>query len=996
MNYNEANTKKKKKRLVSHASKNKRKLTVSLFKLFLAGALFCIVVGMGIGFGAMKGILDDVPEVSAEDLVPQGYQTTIYNQNGKKVDTLNSYDSYRIYATIDAISDNMKNAIIAIEDERFYQHNGIDIRGIGGVAVNVLSGGKARGASTLTQQLIKNQVFNVGMNEKNRMETVERKIQEQYLAVELEKTMTKEQILEYYLNTINLGQGAYGVQAAANRYFNKDVSKLTISECAVLAAIPQAPTKYDPVENPEFNSTRRKDVLAKELELGFISEDEYNNALSDDVYSRIKSVHELTMANKSVNSYYIDAVIRDVKKKLVEEKGMTDAQASNTLYSGGLSIYMCQDDDVQKICDEIANDDSNYPQTASVGLEYVLSIEVPDKESETGTKDINVDTYNLLRYFRKKTENSKYNNIYSSEETAKAAADEYKKYLLGEYPGSKVLAEKLRTTMQPQISVTVMDQHTGQVLALVGGRGKKEGDLALNRATMSTRQPGSTFKVLAAFVPGMDSAGMSLATSYKDEPYKFKNGIEVRNWYGGYRGWASIHEAIENSMNIIAVKTITDVDPAVSIEYLKKMGFTTLVDGFTNANGDFVSDVNQSLALGGLTKGVTNIEITGAYASIANEGNYVEPILYTKVLDHDGNILIDNTPETHRAIKETTAWLATHAMEDVIKSGTGKPAQLKSKMPVAGKTGTTSSNYDYWFCGYSPYLTCSVWMGYDSNTDFSNKPSYHKKIWAKIMDAIIELKEQSTDVDFRKPEGIVQVTVCADSGLKPIAGVCPTATDYADKDNIPEKTCDVHKKVNICLDSKLPANKFCPHTKSISYSINEEEKTVRLEGVKDIEGMQETVSIGWLSQKCTMHTENSEYVITTYAGAGGTISNSQTVALGQSVTIVIEPDPGYKIAVLTVDGQEVKAKKKVTFKDVSSDHSVSVTFKETKKATQDNDDDDDDPIEPTPEPQTEAPTEAPAPEPQPEPEPQPQPETPSEESPFVSFLKNMFWMITMQ
>ncbi len=985
MNYNESNTKKKKKRLVSHASKNKRKLTVSLFKLLLAGVLFCIVVGMGIGFGAMKGILDDVPEVSAENLVPQGYQTTIYDQNGKKMDTLNSYDSYRIYATIDSISDNMKNAIIAIEDERFYQHNGIDIRGIGGVAVNVLSGGKARGASTLTQQLIKNQVFNVGMNEKNRMETVERKIQEQYLAVELEKTMTKEQILEYYLNTIYLGQGTYGVQAAANRYFNKDVSKLTISECAVLAAIPQAPTKYDPVENPEFNSTRRKDVLAKELELGFISEDEYNNALNDDVYSRIKSIHELNKANRSVNTYYIDAVIKDVQKKLVEDKGYTDAQATNMLYSGGLSIYICQDDEIQKICDDVVADDSNYPQTASVGLEYILSIEAPDNESETGTKDINVDTYNLLRYFRKKTENSKYNNIYSSEETAKAAAEEYKEYLLSEYPGSKVLAEKFRTTIQPQTSVTVMDQHTGHVLAIVGGRGPKESDLSLNRATMSTRQPGSTFKVLAAFVPGMDAAGMSLATSYKDEPYKFQNGIEVKNWYGGYRGWASIHKAIENSMNIIAVKTITDVTPEVSMEYLKKMGFTTLVDGFTNANGDYISDANQSLALGGLTNGVTNLEITGAYASIANEGTYVEPILYTKVLDHDGNVLIDNTPETHRVIKETTAWLATHAMEDVIRTGTGKPAQLKSKMPAAGKTGTTSSNYDYWFCGFTPYLTASVWMGYDSNTDFSNKPSYHKKIWAQIMDAIIETKAQSTDVIFRKPDDIVSITVCASSGLKPIAGVCPTATDYADKDNVPEKLCDVHKKITVCLDSKLPANEFCPNTKSFSYSTDEDKNTVTLEGAEDIEGLSATFSLSWLKQRCSIHSENSEFIITTSAGPGGTISNSQTVTMGKTVTIEIEPDPGYKIGELTVDGVKVKAKKKVTFKSVSSDHTVSVTFKQKKASEPDDDAGDPEPAPTT----TEAPpTEAPA-EPEPEPQPEPQPEQPSEESPFVSLIKKL-------
>ena len=353
--------------------------------------------------------------------------------------------------------------------------------------------------------------------------------------------------------------------------------------------------------------------------------------------------------------------------QLVNEMGYSAKDASNLIYAGGLSIYITQDDDIQQICDTVLNDPENYPATSQVSLSYQLTL--VDADGNT----TNFSTNHLLRHFQEKTGNSKYSLIYANEEAARAAADEFKADMLAENPDLSELMETYDTVIQPQISFTLMDQYTGQIKAIVGGRGDKKGNLVLNRATDSTRQPGSCFKVLAAFVPALDASGMTLATTYEDKPYNYTNGRPVTNWWGGsYKGFQSIRDAIRESMNVIAVQTITDVGPDVAFRYLVDMGMTTLVESETYADGTVYSDIQQSTALGGITNGITNEEITAAYASIANCGLYTEPIFYTKVLDHDGNVLIDNQPETRQVMKPTTAWLLNNAMKDVITSGIGR------------------------------------------------------------------------------------------------------------------------------------------------------------------------------------------------------------------------------------------------------------------------------------------------------------------------------------
>ncbi len=932
MNFSKNEVIKKQKHLVSKTSKNTEKLKVSFFKAFLICIVAFVAIGIGAGFGMMNGILDNAPNIDDINVVPEGFQTCIYNQDGELVKTLSTIDSNREYAYYDDIPESLVNAFIAIEDKRFRQHNGIDVQGIFRAAYEGIRNDFHfnQGASTITQQLIKNEVFNVGMNEDTFMESLERKVQEQYLAIELEKRLTKNEILEYYLNSIYLSQGCHGVQTAAQTYFGKDLSDLTISESAVIAAITQSPTKYDPIIHPENNAQRRQSVLDEMLALDFITEEEYEEACTDDVYSRVELHHDTVMEEQEANSYFIDATINALKDQLINEYGYTPTEASNAIYAGGLSIYITQDEAIQEICDTVLNDPENYPATTQVSLSYQLTL-VDDNENTT-----NFSTNHLLSHFKEKTGNNDYSLIYPNEEAARAAADEFKADMLAENPDLTFLLETYETTIQPQISFTIMDQYTGQIKAIVGGRGEKNGNLTLNRATDSTRQPGSCFKVLAAFVPALDTAGMTLATTYEDKPFNYANGRPVKNWWGdSYCGFQSIRAAIRDSMNIIAVQTITDVGPDISYQYLVDMGITTLVESEVYADGTVYSDIQQSLALGGITNGVKNVEINAAFASIANCGLYVEPIYYTKVLDHDGNILIDNQPETRQVMKPTTAWLLNNAMKDVITSGTGGPCALSSGMPVSGKTGTTSSDYDLWFCGSTPYYTASIWLGYDINTTLpKGSGSLHERMWSKIMQQIVELEGQEIK-DFPKVDGITTATVCTTSGLLPGEG-CETRTEYFAVGTVPGETCGGHVTIEMCEESNLPATDTCPTRYTFTYFRRNDGSIYIPSDMKD-----KNIPEGFEEQTCPLHpasdateepltpTDATYTIISSVNGTGGTITESCQVPAGGSKTFYITPSTGYAIADVIVNGTSVGAVASYTFTNVSGNATITVRFTAT-------------------------------------------------------------------
>ena len=777
MNYGKKGASKRQKQIASKSNMKKKRVGVRVFKALVACLLLVIVLGAVGGGLFIKNILDDTPTVTPDDVRPSGYTTFVYAQDGTEIERFVSSGSNRIYKNIDDIPENLGNAFIAIEDERFYKHNGIDMQGIiRAAAIGLTSGSFSEGASTLTQQLIKNNVFPNFTEEKTFYDRLERKIQEQFLAVEIEKQMSKSEILEAYMNTINLGQNCLGVQSASLRYFNKDVSQLTLSECAVLAGITQSPSNLNPITNPEGNQKRQHKVLKNMLDQGYITQAEYDEAIADDVYSRIQATNAV-VAEEAPYTYFVDALIDQVLQDLQDKKGYTYTQAYNALYSGGLTIKSTQDLSMQQIADEEVANNANYPGLIEYGLEYVATITRADGTVENYSTE-------MLRSYLVNTRGGSYPLVFSSPEAAQQAVDEYKSTL--NITENDAVDERVSISPQPQTSVVIMDQHTGAVKAIVGGRGAKNSSLSYNRATDSPRQPGSCFKVVSTYAPALDSCGYTLATTIEDSPFSYEDGTPVRNWWGNsYKGNVTVRKAIEQSMNVVTVKTLADITPQKGFEYLQRFRFSTLVDG-NDPNYPGYSDIQLPTALGGITRGVLNIDMTAAYAAIANGGKYTEPVLYTQILDHDGNVLLDNTPDTEQILQDSTAALLTSAMEDVITQGTGTRARL-SNMPVAGKTGTTTDNVDIWLSAYTPYLTCSVWGGYDSNKPMNNT-SWHLVLWRNIMERISANMEYK---EFTMPSDVTQATICTETGLLATSS-CPSITEYFATNTIPDEYCDGH------------------------------------------------------------------------------------------------------------------------------------------------------------------------------------------------------------
>ena len=807
MKYTKKDTSKKQKSVRSKKKKVEKKLAVIFLKAFLFCMLAGAVVAICAGIGMVKGVIDNAPEITSESVIPTGFKSTIYDAEGNKMQELIASGTNRTMVTIDKIPKHVQDAFIAIEDERFYEHNGIDIQGMMRAGVTFVTSGfkKMQGASTITQQLLKNNVFDF-MSEETLSDSINRKIQEQYLAIKLEESMEKDEILEAYLNTINLGQNTLGIQSAANRYFDKDVSELTIAEAAVLAGITKNPEGYNPIKNQEDNEMRRALVLNNMKEQELITLAEYEAAMKENVYDKIKNVNESVSVKSNVNSYFTDAVIREVLEDLKELKGYSDTQAYNTLYGGGLKIYATMDPKIQGIMDEELANPDNFPSNYKIGLEYAMTTVKKDGTTANYSQEM------LQAYFREKNGTDEYELLYKNEEEAQAAIDEYEATVIEK---DDTVYRNVKMTIQPQVSMILMDQKTGQVKGILGGRGEKTANLTLNRATDSQRQPGSTFKVVAAYAPALDAGGMSLATTQYDGPYLYEEGTDIRmvkNWTGyAYEGWTDLRRGIEQSMNILAVKTYTEIGSAMGLSYLDKFGFTTLQK--TGANTDY----GPAVALGGLTNGVSNLELTAAYASIANAGVYQEPIFYTRIEDSEGNVVIDRTVdrESHEVVTPETAWLLTSAMKDVVTKGTGGAVKFGG-MHIAGKTGTTTADKDVWFVGYTPYYTAGVWAGYDIPTKLAkSEKNYHKALWKSVMSRIHEELENK---DFEQPEGIVKASICSESGKRAIPGLCDcdqrgskVKTEYFAKGTVPKESCNVHLMAKVCAVTGQLATDRCHH-----------------------------------------------------------------------------------------------------------------------------------------------------------------------------------------
>ena len=812
MNYGKNEVARKLQRSSSKTQKVASKLVLWLVKLVLVLFTVGIILSVSLGYGIFKGIIDAAPEIDVASIEPSGYATMVYDSKGNLTETLVKSGSNRLEATYEELPQCLIDAFVAIEDSRFWSHHGVDLRSMIRAAVGILTNNPAGGGSTLTQQLIKNNIF-AGGNEDSFGEKLERKLQEQYLALQLEKIMDKEIILKNYLNTINLGNNTLGVKSAAKRYFGKDVSDLTLSEATVIAGITQNPTKYNPLseKGQKNNEEKRRVILQYMYEQGKISKEDQEEALADDVYSRIQNVDLVTQESQNPYSYFTDELTEQVMTALQEKLGYTESQASNLLYAGGLSIYTTQDPDLQAIVDEEVNNPDNY-DVVYYSVDYRLSIQ---HEDETVT---NYSDETMKTYYRTDLGQTSYNGLFKTKEEADAAIAAYKSAMTKE--GDTVLGEVVYYILQPQVSFVLMDQHTGYVKAVNGGRGTKEISLSLNRATNTLRQPGSTFKVLTAFAPALDTCGATLSTVYYDAPYTVGQKT-FRNWYAkkGYMGYSTIRDGIVYSMNIVAVRCMMEtVTPQLGVEYARNFGITSLTE----------TDYNAATALGGITKGVSNLELTGAYAAIANGGIYTKPVFFTKILDHNGKVLLENEPQTKRVLKDSTAFLLTDALAESMESSrmyaspgvslnsTSVPANIPG-MSNAGKSGTTTSNVDIWFVGYTPYYTAGIWSGCDDNQKISaigSSTSYHKRIWKQIM---ARAHEGLADTGFPVPDSIETASVCRKSGMLPNPGVCEADprgsavyTEYFAKGTVPTQVCDHHVAITVCGESGGLPTEFCP------------------------------------------------------------------------------------------------------------------------------------------------------------------------------------------
>jgi penicillin-binding protein 1A len=698
--------------------KKKRKL----WKIILLSIALIIFVLAGVGTGIILAYIKSAPVINVDDFSKKLAQTSyIYDKDGKYVESLHGIED-RQYVPLSKINQYTQDAFIAIEDERFKDHSGIDIKRIlGALWADLKSGKPDQGASTITQQLVKNTMLTPAKK-------LKRKIQEAYLAMQLEKQLSKSQILEYYLNTIYLGGPAYGVQAAAEHYFNKDADKLTLAESALIAGLTQNPSTYNPYSNedtPDVYKNRQLTVLNQMLKNNFITREEYEQAKNEKlVFQKKDSSSDLKY------QWFVESAVDSISADLKAKYNYTQDEIYKMVYTGGLKIYTTLDPKVQDIAEKVANDPKYYPTLR--------------KDIATWGKD-------------------------------------------------KVI--------QPQIGIVINDYKTGQIRAVVGGRGKQP-LMSQNRATDTTyaRQPGSAIKPIAVYGPAFD-LGYSPASVIDDSPFNPDESALASGWPkegpkdndNKYRGYVTVREAVKQSLNVVAAKLMLKIGPDTSTEYIKKFGISTLV-----LTGK-INDAGPAKALGGLTKGVTPLEMSAAYGVFGNDGTYVQPILYTKVLDSDGNVILEKTSEKHKVISPQAAYMTVDVMKDVIKSGTGTAVRTKghfTSMPAAGKTGTTQLKADVYFAGLTPYYSGAIWMGHDKPTQSlpvtSSNPAW---MWGDIMRQIHEGLEVK---DFKNPGGIVTAAVCMDSGQLPTE-LCQRdprgprlVTDMFKEGTVPTESCTVH------------------------------------------------------------------------------------------------------------------------------------------------------------------------------------------------------------
>ena len=835
MDYSRKTIQKKQRQIHSASFKLASKLRVYVLRAgLLLTAAILITTGVAV-CGAVRAITETASQLEDFELQQlgeflSGHRSVIYDREGNLIETLGDLQIEQEYVTIAQIPEYVRNCFVAIGDEHFYEHSGVNIRGLLESAWMTDSSGISEENSTITQRLLR-QILGQESGD-SLYERLERGVREQYLVLQLENLLTKDEILEGYLNTINFGSGAWGIQAASQEYFDKNVWDLTLSEAAVLASASLSPVEYNPVNYPQENEKGWQETLHKMLALGFCTEEEYEEAREDNVYARIRAI--AAAREETTYSYFVEEVIAQVLEAL-REAGYTADQANRLLYTGGLRIYTTQDPVVQAICDEVLSDESYFPAVGSGShyeLSYTLSV-----VKEDGT-EIYYQTEDLKEYYRREgfrdpdnlylhADGYYFTELGYDREDMIARCGEFRDAVVDD--SDTISGEHLYITLQPQASMTVIDQSTGYVAAIVGGRGEKSGNWVVNHASGTLCQPGTVFQVPAVYMPALDTAGMTLASMQDDTRYQYPGTeIEVSNQTGTYEGLTTVRSAIVHSTNVVAVKNLVQIGTQLGFDYLETLGFEHLVEQRSTEDGNVYSDLSPVLALGELTDGVTNLELTAAYAAAANGGSYIEPVFYTRVEDQEGNVILSNESQPVGVMKASTAYLLTDALTEAAQTGLGAGLHFQIyDMPVAGISGSSSESNDLWAVGYTPYYTAVVWSGYDNNQSQTNTV-YHQNIWRDAMERIHEEKGLSFR-EFDMPDSIVSAVICTKCGRLAIDGLCSralggscTAQEMFAAGTQPTEQCSCHLSVKVCAESGKFASERCPVTEDVVYLIKQE------------------------------------------------------------------------------------------------------------------------------------------------------------------------------
>ncbi|MBP3502213.1 MAG: penicillin-binding protein [Clostridia bacterium] len=730
-------------------AKNKKKHAKlkKVLIIFLLLIILLVLVGIGIFCGIF---FSDKFALSKEDLLLANANTVVYDKDGNVIAELSGSENREIISIGD-MSEYLPKAFVAIEDERFYNHSGVDLkRTLAATTTYLIKGDSSFGGSTITQQLIKNIT-----NERDNTGKagVERKIKEMSRAYQVEKMISKDQILELYLNIIPLGADGgdiCGVEIASTYYFNKSASELSIEECAFLAGINNAPNTYNPFKNADNAEkqaqvmakikTRTQTVLKKMKELGYITDEQYKTA-----YDKVEAgltFTKGTLPTSTIKSYFIQAAIEQVIDDLVEQKGFSEEYAKSRVYGGGYKIYTTEVAAVQTNLEEVYKSDK-----------YILTSSKSDTHSQS--------------------------------------------------------------------AMVVIDHTTGQVAGCMGGLGTDVDAIGINRATNMKRQSGSSIKPIVTYGCGVETGVINAGTVYYNSPTTFGKDYSPSST-SMYSGPCTVRNAIEVSSNVVACKIMSEIGPDNAIDFARKCGLSSLVKASENSKAN---DSNlPSMALGGLTIGVSPLEMAGAYSMIANNGVYISPTFYTKVEDSSGAIVIECNQTTERVMTEQNAYIMKTLLKQPVEGAHGTATNCKIEgMDVGAKTGTTNDNYDRWLCGITPYYTAATWYGYDNNNgkkaEVNGSGNYAAKIWIDIMKRVHQDLPKAT---FTVPSGIVEIKICKKSGCKATGSCSETYTEYYAEDSVP-KDCEGHS-LKICSDSKKLATENCPNTYYFSFVPEKERK----------------------------------------------------------------------------------------------------------------------------------------------------------------------------